>query len=444
MSSSRRVAMSTLVGGTAKAKVEAEGADSGDQQTGRLIYVKTDRLLPNPHNPRDAIGDLEDLKSIAEIQRQSLLIVTRAAYLKLYPAESEALRGIDYVVVNGCRRHAAAVKWGRPQLACAVNDTVAKTKASLARAAYDENVERRDFDPIEDAKAVMKVVAEYPTAKEAAAAEGWSEGWISQRKSLLRLHPEVQDLVRLHSHTGGKEGIAIRSARKLAAVKGIEAMSSAEQLAELERIEGEAAAKKGEAAARKAALKQDQQGAAANSRPPASGPAPGGEGTGEFTAVNSGAPAPAPAPVPTASEERGVVPGASAAAAAAATAGPDTPAAGPAEFTAVNSGGRPDPAAGAGDEPAPAADTRESAQRPGAAQESGPEFTAVNSGAPADGSAVPGQRDEPQPTSPAEGVDWHNVDAFAEAILKRLSHEEAYKLADAIASRVREAVSAKA
>lgn len=434
MSSSRRISMSTLVGGPAKAK-EPAVAGTADEHTDRLIYVKTDRLLPNPHNPRDDIGDLEDLKSIAKIQRQSLLIVTRAAYLKLYPDEIEQCRGIDFVVVNGCRRHAAAVKWGREQLACAVNDTVAVSRAALARAAYDENNERRGFDPIEDAKAVMQVVSEYATAKEAATQEGWSEGWISQRKGLLRLHPEVQDLVRLHSQTGGKEGIAIRAARGLAAVKGIESMSSSEQLAQLDRLEREAAAKKAEAAVRKAG-KQTR---------PVTGSPPGAPAqTGqppEFTAVNSAAP-PASGVAPASAAARSADP----AAGAGADADPPGAAAAAAlEFTAVNSSGLPASAAQPGEQGDPTSGARGAAD-PGheRAEEGGQEFTAVNSSDPDGGSPLPGQRDELREGVPAVGVDWHNVDAFAEAILKRLSHEEAFKLADALASRVREAMGAEA
>ncbi|MFD7832423.1 hypothetical protein [Streptomyces sp. MJM8645] len=136
-----------------------------------------------------------------------MLVVTRAAYLKLYPDEGELTRGYDYIVINGCRRQMAATKYGRAELFGAVNDDVAKTRASLMRAAYDENVERRDFDAVEDAQAVMSIVAEYPSQREAAAAEGWSEGYISQRKAILGLHPQVQ---------AAAQGIPFRELRRFA------------------------------------------------------------------------------------------------------------------------------------------------------------------------------------------------------------------------------------
>ncbi|MFZ0714375.1 MAG: peptide transporter, partial [Mycobacterium sp.] len=41
-------------------------------------------LTPNPRNPRDDLGDLTDLESIADMQLQPAVVVTKAAYLKLY------------------------------------------------------------------------------------------------------------------------------------------------------------------------------------------------------------------------------------------------------------------------------------------------------------------------------------------------------------------------
>ncbi|MER7671307.1 hypothetical protein ABTY61_22965, partial [Kitasatospora sp. NPDC096128] len=196
-----------------------------------MITVKTDRLLPNPHNPRDEYGDLSDLETIADIQQQSLLIVTRAAYLGLYPDEDEKTRGKDYIVVNGCRRHMAAVKWGRQELFCLLDNSVAESRAKLMRAAYDENIRRRNFDAFEDAKAVMAIVSEYPSAKAAAEAEGWSTGYISQRNSILKLSPEVQQAA---------VGMPLRDLRAFA-TKVVRAMPAGQQLAALEEFKAKLA-----------------------------------------------------------------------------------------------------------------------------------------------------------------------------------------------------------
>ena len=70
-------------------------------------------LTPNPRNPRDDVGNLEDLPSIADMQLQPAVVVTAKAYQRLYPDDAIATR---YVVINGCRRLAAALKFGRIDL----------------------------------------------------------------------------------------------------------------------------------------------------------------------------------------------------------------------------------------------------------------------------------------------------------------------------------------
>ncbi|MFD9270925.1 ParB/RepB/Spo0J family partition protein [Streptomyces goshikiensis] len=240
-------------------------------------WLSLDRCLSNPRNPRESVGDLGDLATIKDRQLQSCLAITRAAYLKLWPEDAQTLGGApeDVVFVNGNRRLAAAWKYGRDELLVVTDDTVATSQAAVLRAAYDENAGRTDLDPIEEARVVMDIVATYATAKEAASAEGWSEPWISHRKNLLKIHPELREAVRAKAR--GAEGLAIRDARRLGAVKGIENMSLAEQreaLASLLRAD------ESKAAARKAPLpKPSKAEAAARS---------GSPGAGEFSAENSG------------------------------------------------------------------------------------------------------------------------------------------------------------
>uniref|UniRef100_UPI002F9198C9 ParB/RepB/Spo0J family partition protein n=1 Tax=Kitasatospora indigofera TaxID=67307 RepID=UPI002F9198C9 len=230
MASTKRRNLADLLGdGTQSSATEGQANESELDSDAPAKRIKTDRLLPNPHNPREDIGDLQDLQSIAERQLQSCLVVTKAAYLQLWPGEAEDLRGADYIVVNGCRRQAAALKYGRTELICIVDDAIAESRAKLLRAALDENTERRDFDPIEEARAVESVVAEYPSAAAAASAEGWSTNWVSQRRRLLLLAPEVQKSVRERAR--GADGMALRDARWLCGRPNLDQMSAAEQFA---------------------------------------------------------------------------------------------------------------------------------------------------------------------------------------------------------------------
>jgi ParB family transcriptional regulator, chromosome partitioning protein len=165
-------------------------------------------LTANPRNPRDDLGDLADLESIADMQLQPAVVVTKGAYLKLYPQDSITTR---FVVINGCRRLAAAHKYGRTDLAVVVNDEIARDRVTLISASIAENVDRQDFDVIEEAKAVEALVQECGSGVDAASRLRKTQAWVSQRRALLALAPELQTALR-------RGELAIREARALARV----------------------------------------------------------------------------------------------------------------------------------------------------------------------------------------------------------------------------------
>ncbi|MEZ0069926.1 ParB/RepB/Spo0J family partition protein [Streptacidiphilus sp. MAP12-20] len=260
-------------------------ARTGDSPAAVLLPVT--RLAPNPQNPREDLGDLSDLKDIVGIQLQSVLAVTRGAYLRLWPEYGEALRGVDHVIVNGCRRHAAAVRYGRPELITVVNDEVAASRARLRRASLDENANRKDFDPIEEARAVKALVEEYESAAAAARAEGWSAAWVSQRTRLLLLAPEVQSSIR--ARAAGGEGMSLRDARWLAGRPNLAELSAARQFDAVAAMKEPAQAERFAASATPSAAEASGGGgdggeaAAGPGRAPVSDPAPA------YTAVYAGA-----------------------------------------------------------------------------------------------------------------------------------------------------------
>ncbi|MDT5211049.1 MAG: ParB family transcriptional regulator, chromosome partitioning protein [Mycobacterium sp.] len=165
-------------------------------------------LTPNPRNPRDDVGNLEDLASIADMQLQPAVVVTAKAYQLLYPEDAIATR---YVVINGCRRLAAAHKYGRRDLDIVVNDEIARDRVTLISASIAENVDRQDFDVIEEARAVEALVQECGQGIDAAARLRKTPAWVSQRRALLQLAPELQTALR-------RGELAIREARNLARV----------------------------------------------------------------------------------------------------------------------------------------------------------------------------------------------------------------------------------
>jgi ParB family chromosome partitioning protein len=167
------------------------------------------QLVANPRNPREDLGDLSDLESIAQLQLQPALVVTREAYLRLYPEDRDAIGTARWLVVNGCRRLAAARTYGRTELEFVVKDEVAADRVTLLSASITENVARQGFDVIEEARAVEALVSECETAEDAAAQLKKSPGWVSQRRALLKLAPELQIALR-------RGDLAVRVARSLA------------------------------------------------------------------------------------------------------------------------------------------------------------------------------------------------------------------------------------
>ncbi|MGW4635535.1 ParB/RepB/Spo0J family partition protein [Nocardia sp. NPDC004415] len=188
-----------------------DGRDAQQRRVAAQTSAPLADLVANPHNPRIDLGDLAELASIAELQLQPALVITRAAYLRLYP-EDEALIGkARWIVVNGCRRLAAARQYGCTVLEFVIRDQVATSRASLLAASIAENVDRQNFDVLEEARAVDALVTECGTAAAAGEQLKRSKGWVSQRRALLELAPELQDALR-------RGDLAVRVARSLARV----------------------------------------------------------------------------------------------------------------------------------------------------------------------------------------------------------------------------------
>lgn len=173
--------------------------------------VPLTQLVANPRNPRASVGTLEDLATITERKLQPGTVVTRAAWLSLWLKDAAHLGAARWVVVNGCRRLEACHHYQRPGMDVVVRDSLAGSRESVLWAAIVENIDRQDFDVLEEAHAVELLVTETGSATLAAERLGRSPGWVSQRRALLKLAPELQQALR-----DGE--LAVRLARSLAQV----------------------------------------------------------------------------------------------------------------------------------------------------------------------------------------------------------------------------------
>lgn len=254
---------------------------------GRLLRIPVARLAATPVNPRKDFGSEDDLidlgKSLARRQNQACPVVSRSAYLKLWPEHADLVGRVDYVLVSGERRYRAATAVRLPALNCVVDDGAAASRKVFMEAVVSENVDRQNFDAIEEAYAVQALVAEFGTNRAVAQHFERADGWVTQRVLLTHLAPDVQHLVR-------KKTMPLEVARRLGKLARDGQWDAGQQLEWWDKEKG----------LRVAAKRPAQAPAAAPAVP-----ARRGEGDPSFTAVKHPAsltpvpgPSPAPAPAP--------------------------------------------------------------------------------------------------------------------------------------------------
>ncbi|MWA07897.1 ParB/RepB/Spo0J family partition protein [Streptomyces sp. BA2] len=181
--SARRAAVAAATGG-----VPTEGVP--DPTT-----LSVDLISPNPDNPRTTFGDLTDLgNSLRDHgQKQAVTVMNRDAYVTANPArESELEDGTTHVVVDGSSRLWAARECGVPELKVMVDDTQGSTEDELLESALVANVHRQDLEPMDEARALQRLLTIHKTQTKLAKRLHRSQGWVSQRLALLGLTPELQ------------------------------------------------------------------------------------------------------------------------------------------------------------------------------------------------------------------------------------------------------------
>ncbi|MFI9778598.1 ParB/RepB/Spo0J family partition protein [Streptomyces sp. NPDC051956] len=182
-----------------QAVAEATGVATTGAPDSRLQTLPLEQLVPTRFNPRRNFGTDEDLKEFGrklEVkQLQPAVAVTREAYLKLWEEEADAVGTHRYVIANGERRFRASQVAGLGTLEVIVDDTLAASRATFLDAVLSENNDREDLDPVEQAIGIQTMVEQLGGKARVAEHFGKSAGWVTQQLYLLKLAPELQDLV---------------------------------------------------------------------------------------------------------------------------------------------------------------------------------------------------------------------------------------------------------
>jgi ParB family chromosome partitioning protein len=188
----KRVSLASLAG----SKVEAVPGASRPE----LIHVPPGTVAPTPLNPRRAFDETE-LVELGEDMRggqlQPCVAVNKSSYLKLYPEHAELLpEACRYVMAAGERRWRAAVRVGLDTLDLMLRHDLTESRVRFLAAVLSENVQRANFNPIEEADG-LRAMLDLHDGNQAAAARamGKSKGWFNQRIGLLRLTDEMVQLV---------------------------------------------------------------------------------------------------------------------------------------------------------------------------------------------------------------------------------------------------------
>lgn len=189
--------------------------------------VRVDQLAVNPLNTRDVYADPAKITSIADSLRvhgqlQPCTVVSRAAFLHIFPEHESVVGEKPFVQVTGARRRAAAIEADLPTLDVTIKNNLAESRALFVSATAAENIDREDYNPIEEAKAIQLLVKECGSGKAAAEQMSRTPGWVTQRLNLLKLAPQIQAAVRAREVPLRE----VRDLHKLAVDEQVEALTA--------------------------------------------------------------------------------------------------------------------------------------------------------------------------------------------------------------------------
>jgi len=155
-------------------------ARPGGVAIGRLVPIED--LVPNPHQPRQSMGDLSEL--VASIREKGVLepILVRP-------------QGSRFQIVAGERRYRAATEAGQAEVPCIVREA---SDAEVMELALIENLQRRDLTAFEEADGLRVLADAYGYTHEQMAEKlGKSRTSVTETLSLAQMPSEIRQICRL-------------------------------------------------------------------------------------------------------------------------------------------------------------------------------------------------------------------------------------------------------
>jgi ParB family chromosome partitioning protein len=153
------------------------------EEPGRLRELPVDSLVPNPQQPRRTF-DARALEELAASIRSTGVLQP----LVVRP------RGAQYEILVGERRWRAARQAGLPRVPAIVRDA---SDAEALELGLVENLLREDLNPIEEAQAYTRLLAEFGWTQETLAQRlGKDRSSVANALRLLRLPEPIQEDLR--------------------------------------------------------------------------------------------------------------------------------------------------------------------------------------------------------------------------------------------------------
>lgn len=154
---------------------------------GKVISVQTDKIAPNPYQPRQVFD--EDLKSLAESISQNGI---------LQPLTVRKINN-SYELIAGERRLRAAKLCGLEAVPCVIHEMSDRNSALMALV---ENLQRKDLHFFEEAVAIQKLIEFYGMTQEDAAIKlGKTQSAIANKLRILKLSEPVRNFIAENSLT---------------------------------------------------------------------------------------------------------------------------------------------------------------------------------------------------------------------------------------------------
>ena len=146
---------------------------------GTVHMLDTDKLIPNPDNPRKDVGDIEELAK--SIRKNGIM-----QNLTVVPADDDLE---EFMVLIGHRRLAAAKAAGLRKVPCVIAEGL--TREEQLAIMLEENMQRNDLTVIEQAESFQMMIDLGNTIESLTEKTGFSESTIRHRLKIAELDSEM-------------------------------------------------------------------------------------------------------------------------------------------------------------------------------------------------------------------------------------------------------------